>query len=233
LAATRKPADRLLELFVPIMAQEGYTYRKRHHRFDKAFACGRYEYSLRFDGRGGVVAVDAAFLVHFDSLERRFKDVLGFECPWSAGATLLNAGADPWKFWLFDQQLSGLPLKERAGYSSELVHPQSQIEAGVQFLVEAYRKFAVPLFQRLQTYRDLADFYANSRTDGFTGRCLPLPEITVYLSLLVAASLGEDLKAIVAAAKGMESIFVGDDVDALVKSVLKYIKAADPSKLLA
>jgi len=112
------------------------------------------------------VAVDAAFLVHFDSLERRFKDVLGFECPWSAGATLLNAGADPWKFWLFDQQLSGLPLKERAGYSSELVHPQSQIEAGVQFLVEAYRKFAVPLFQRLQTYRDLADFYANSRTDG-------------------------------------------------------------------
>jgi hypothetical protein len=215
------------------MAREGYTFRKKFHRFEKPFPYGRYEYVLGFDGRGGLVAVDAAFFVHFDALERQFKEVLGYECPWSAGATLLNAGADPWKFWLFDEGLASLSVKERGGYTSEAVHPQGRIETAAQFLAEAYRRFAVPLFQQLQTYRDLADFYAEYRRNGYTGPCRPLPENVVYLSLLVAASLGDDLREIVASAKGMESLYFGDDVDSLVRTVLEWTKAADRPKLQA
>src|SRR5262245_14932310 len=196
MSAKQKPSDRLLELLVPLMAQEGFTYRKARHSFEKAFPHGRYAYWVMFSGRGGLVTVDGGFFVHFDALERQFEDVMGRRCPWSAGASLLNAGADPWQFWLFDQQFASLTIKERAAYASEVVHPQERIEAGVQFLLGAYRSVALPFFQRFRTHRDLADFYADFRRSGYTGRCRPLTENVMYLSLLLAASLGDDSEEI-------------------------------------
>jgi hypothetical protein len=215
------------------MEREGYTYRKSYHRFEKAFQFGKYEYTVTFDGQGGLVAVGAGFFVHFDSLERQYKNILGYECPWSAGATLLNAGASPWKFWLFDERFGSMTIKQRAGYAPEVVHPQKRIEAGVRFLLEAHECYAIPFFQKLQSYRDLANFYKEYRENGYIGDCRPLAENVVYLSLLVGAFLGGDLRDIVESAKGMESIYVGEDVASSVRTVLKHIESADPNKLLA
>src|SRR6516225_1926426 len=114
MSAKHTPTERLLAIFGPLMESEGYTYRKTHHRFIKKFAAGTHEYSLTFDGRSGLVAVDAGFFVHFDALEKQFKKALGYQCPWSAGATLLNAGANPWNYFLFEDRFAAMPPAERS-----------------------------------------------------------------------------------------------------------------------
>jgi len=204
------------------MECEGYAYRKSHHRFQKEFAHGKYEYSLMFDGRSGLVGVDAGFFVHFDALQKQFKKVLGYDCLWSAGATLLNAGANPWKFWLNEDRFAAMSPQERAVYAPEAIHPQTRMEACVEFLIDSHARYAVPLFQRLQSYRDLADFYKEYRINGYTGRCRPLAENVIYLSLLLATQLGDDPSEIVASAKGMKSGYVGHDVDALIQTALQH-----------
>jgi hypothetical protein len=230
--SSKKPAERLLELFVPLMEREGYSYRKSNHRFQKPFAHGKHEYWLMFDGRGGLVGVDAGFFVRFEALEKEFKKALGHDCLWTAGATLLNAGANPWKYWLNEDRFAAMTPQERSGIPSDVIHPQSRIEAGVQFLMEAHRQFALPLFQQLQTYRQLADFYREYIKNGYSGRCRPQAYNVVCLSLLVAAALGDDVEEIVAATKGPNSYVAGNEVDALVQTVRKYIESNDLKKLL-
>jgi hypothetical protein len=225
--SSKTPAERLLDLLVPLMEREGYAYRKSNHRFQKPFAHGNHEYWLMFDARGGLVGVDAGFYVRFETLEKHFKKALGFAVPWTAGATLLNAGANPWKYFLNEDRFAAMTPQERSGLPSDVVHPQARIEAAAQFLMDAHRQFALPLFERLQGYRQLADFYREYMASGFIGRCRPMAHNVVYLSLLVAASLGDDPKDIVTAAKGLSSLPGGQDVDASVQKVMQYLAAND------
>lgn len=232
MSSTAKPADRLLEHFIPVMERQGYVYRKSNHRFLKTFPCGTYEFSLMFDGRGGLVGVSPFLGVHFDALEKRFQKVLGYDCLWSAGATLLNAGANPWNFWLNEDRFAAMTPVERSAFASDVIHPPSRIQACVQFLTQAHEQFAVPLFQKLQTYQDLAEFYGEYRRNGFVGRCRPRPENVVSLSLLIAAHLGEDLEEIVASAKGATGTFGGLNVDSMVRNVRKYIETTGSRNLV-
>jgi len=230
--SAKKPAERLIELLAPVMEREGYAYRKSGHRFVKPFRHGKHEFSLIFDGRGGLVAVDAGFFVYFEALLKQFKAALGHPCPWAAGASLLNAGANPWKFWLFEERFARMTPQERAGIPSEEIHPQLRMEECVRFLTDAHARFAVPLFQSLQTYRQLADFYKEYLTNGCSGRCRPLAENVVYLSLFLAALLDDDLNEIAAFARGMQSVYAGHDVHKNIEKVLAYVGANDMKRLL-
>jgi hypothetical protein len=223
MTSQQTPTERLLAIFVPLMESEGYTYRKTHHRFIKKFAAGTHEYSLMFDGRSGLVAVDAGFFIHFDALEKHFKKALGYMCPWSAGATLLKAGANPWKHFLFEDRFASMQPTERSGIASDVIHPPARLQTAVRFLLDAHAQYAVPLFRTLQSVRQLADFLGEYIRNGCTARCRPLPEIAVYLWLLAAGTLGDDLEEIVELAKGIGSGFVGHDVNASVQSVIQYM----------
>jgi hypothetical protein len=209
------------------MESEGYTYRKTHHRFIKKFAAGTHEYSLTFDGRSGLVAVDAGFFVHFDALEKQFKKALGYQCPWSAGATLLNAGANPWNYFLFEDRFAAMPPAERSGIPSDVIHPQARLQACALFLIDAHSQYAVPLFRSLQSLRQLADFLGDYIRNGCSARCRPLPETTVYLWLLAAGTLGDGLEEIVVLARGIKSGYVGHDVNSSVQSVIQYMESND------
>lgn len=223
--AQQTPTERLLAIFIPLMESEGYTYRKTHHRFIKKFAAGVHEYSLTFDGRSGLVAVDVGFFVHFDALEKQFKKALGYLCPWSAGATLLDAGANPWNYFLFEDRFAAMQPAERSGIPSDVIHPQARLQACVRFLLEAHTRYTVPLFRGLQTVRQLADFLGEYIRNGCSARCRPLPETAVYLWLLAAGTLGDDLEEIVELAKGIRSGYVGPDVDSSVQSIIQYMAA--------
>jgi hypothetical protein len=226
MTAQQTPTERLLAIFVPLMENEGYAYRKTHHRFIKKFPAGTHEYSLRFDGRSGLVTVDAGFFVHFDALEKHTKKALGYMCPWSAGATLLNAGANPWNYFLFEDRFATMQPAERSGIASEVIHPEARLQEAVRFLLDAHTRYALPLFRGLQTVRHLADFLGEYIRNGCTARCRPLPETAVYLWLLAAGTLGDDLKEIVELAKGIGSGYVGHDVNASVQSVLQYMASS-------
>jgi hypothetical protein len=228
----KKPSDRLLDLFVPVMEREGYQCRKSNHRFLKTFPHGTDEFSLIFDGRSGLVAVDAGFFVHFTSLKKVFKNILGHECPWQAGATLLNAGAKPWNFFLFEDGYASMTPQERSGIPTDVIHPDWKLQACVQFLTTAHANFAQPFFQQLQAYRQLADFYREYLTAGCQGRCRPLAENVVYLSLILAAFLGDNLDEIVAFSQGMGSVYVGHSVAANVQKILDFVRTNDVKKTL-
>jgi hypothetical protein len=230
--AAKKPAERLLDVFVALMVREGYTYRKSNHCFEKAFEYGKYEYVLFFDARGGFVGVDAGFFVHFEVLEEQFKKALGYSCPWTAGAMLLMAGARPWKFWLHEEQFAAMSPKERAGIPSEVVFPQRKIEACAQFLMEAHARFAVPFFQGLQTYRQLAEFYRACIQNGFSGHCPPADRL-VYMALLVAAATNGDVGEIVASAEKLKGVYADSDMGARIQALRRYTESVDLKSLFA
>ena len=244
---TQTPSQRLLGEFVPVMENEGFAYRKSGHRFVKSFAHGTYEYCLSFDNRGGFIRVDASFQVHFDSLEKLFNKIVDFECGWSAGATLRTAGAEPWKTSLSDERFDSLTIKERAGFATNELYPDCKIQQARRFLFDGYKKYAAPLFGRLRTYRDLAEFFRESRSAGFgsrktwhpknswnqIGRCWPTrAEFCVYLSLILAAYLGEDLGEIVEFAKNCDSTIPGRSVSEIVNGLLEHFRTADCARLL-
>jgi hypothetical protein len=232
MSIVKKPSERLLDLLVPVMEREGYSYRKSNHRFLKTFPHGTDEFSLIFDGRGGLVAVDAGFFIQYTSLKKVFKRILGHECPWQAGASLLNAGANPWNFFLFEDRYASMTPQERSGLPADEIHPDRKLDACVQFLTATHANYAVPLFQQLQSYRQLLDFYREYLTAGCQGRCRPLAENVVYLSLILAAFLGDNLDEIAAFSQGMGSVYVGHSVAANVQKILDFIRANDAKKLL-
>jgi hypothetical protein len=204
------------------MERAGYAYRKSGHRFLRESALGTHEFWLRFDGRAGLVAVDAAYFVHFDALERHFKNALGRDCLWSAGGDLLNAGANPWKFWLFEERFANMSAAERAHLPSDVIHPDARIDLAVQFLSDARCDYAEPFFTRLQSYTDLMQFYHEYLESGFTGRLRPQPDNVICLSLILAAMAGHPREEILDSAK-----VLGPRVDASVHALLKYVDSHD------
>jgi hypothetical protein len=227
-----KPTERLLNAFIPLMQGEGYEYRKTNHRFLKPFVLGKHEFSLRFDGRGGLVAVGACFFVHFEALLKQLKKILGQACPWSAGGTLLMAGADPWKFWLFDEKFAEMTIQERSGFPSDEIHPESRIQSGARFLLDAHNKYALPFFEKLQTYEELAEFYREYLDSDCTGQCRPHAEYVLYLSLILAACLGNETEPIERHGDKLKSALVRQDIDSNVQKVLAYIRSTDVTQML-
>lgn len=67
------PSQRVMERFVPWMAEQGFSYRKTGHKFTRATACASYEFSVVFDGRGGLVSTDAAIYVDFPKLRKLYE----------------------------------------------------------------------------------------------------------------------------------------------------------------
>lgn len=47
--ATPTPTDRVLVLLPPWMAERGFTYRKKGHKFERPFALGHHEYTVEFE----------------------------------------------------------------------------------------------------------------------------------------------------------------------------------------
>jgi pyruvate,water dikinase len=103
--------------------------------------------------------LDGGYFVYFSSLELQFKKIIGYKLPWSAGGTFLNNDIKPYHYWLFDEQYANLTPRERKGIASQVIHPQKRIDAGVQYMVENHDRHAVPFFERLQSYRQLYNFY--------------------------------------------------------------------------
>src|SRR5436853_7506375 len=62
-------------------------------------------------------------------------------------------------------------------------------------------RYAVPLFRSMQSVRELADFLGDYIRNGCTARCRPLPETAIYLWLLAAGILGDNVGEIVELAK--------------------------------
>ncbi|HMF17917.1 MAG TPA: hypothetical protein VKE98_11960, partial [Gemmataceae bacterium] len=95
-----------------------------------------------------------------------------------------------------------------------------------------HANFAQPFFQQLQTYRQLADFYREYLTAGCQGRRWPLAENVVYLSLILAAFLGDNMDEIVAFSQGMGSVYVGHSVADNVQKILDFVRANDVKNML-
>lgn len=227
---SNSPSDRLLESFLPRMEKEGYTYRKTGQRFIKSFAYGTHECWLTFDGRGGLVSVEPAFFVRFAELEKQFKKALGYECSWSAGGTLLNLGGNPWKYWLFEEQYASLSPTERAGLESDVIHPPARIQGGVEFLMQAHTEFALPLFQKLETYKELAEYYQHYVRNGFVGRGYPSADKVIYLSLIIASFLGDDGEEVLEPLKRFENGFLGPTFDSSLQTVRQHIETMKVGK---
>jgi hypothetical protein len=223
----KKPSERLLEEFIPAMEGQGYAYKKSGHRFVKPFAFGTHEWWLSFDGRGGLVAVDAAFFVRFPALEKRFEKLVGYQVSWCAGGTLLNAEADPWKFWMNEERFAAMTTKQLAAHASDEVHPPARVHAASTFLLDAHARYAVPFFASILTPRDLYAYLRAYLDRGCFGRLYPMRQNVLYLALLLAGSLGEDLDAILAHATDMKCAIVGHDIVEHARRIVAWIHSPE------
>lgn len=197
MAVVPSPSERILKMIVPAMEKRGYTYRKSGHRFLKDFEFGKDEFHLSFDGRGGLVAVSGAYGISFDRLHKQLKNAVDY-APWvTVGGTFLNARVKESRFFLFDDNYANLTPSQKKDIPSALIHPQSRIEQGVEYLLEVHDNWAQPLFDQHRTYRQLANtFHQYLREGGYgksmLGRILPHEEYVICLAMLLAASLGDD-----------------------------------------
>ena len=229
------PTTRFLQQFIPMMAADGFSYRKSGHRFQKTFAHGTYEYSLNFDGRGGTVRVGGALFVHFDALEKQLTKAIGRQCNWAAGASLLNAGAKNWTYSFAESEHINMTPKQRSGIPTDVIHPQARIEAGVQMMFDGYRQYAVPLFQSLQTYRHLLDFYLSCLRQEQYKLC-PFPESTIYLSVFLTILLDGDMDELMLISKNAIRHSSQDTKDKIKENLVTlqhYAQSHDLKKLLA
>ena len=223
------PSERLLTVFAPLMSAAGYLYRKTGHRFRRSSPMGSYEFSLNFDGRGGLVTVNSAFFVHHDSLEKEFTKCLGYAVPWCAGGSMLNAGATPWKFPLYDERFASMTPRELGGLPSEILHPQHIIALAAQSLLKCHSEYAVPLFHQIVDDRSLFDFYLEYLRKGRVGRLRPQLENVCYLAVLLAGRLKGDAAEVLTLARAIDGPFkLGSDFERSVAAVYPHATGVPP-----
>lgn len=195
------PSDRLLALFVPWMAERGFTYRKKDHRFRRPFAHGHQDFMLEFDGRGGFVTVTARFQVEFTELAER-QARLGLP-EWQLFRGLNHTAAGSRYYYdLYLGEYMNMTPRQRKGITSETTHPQERIEEGVRFLQDAYMAHVQPVFDAVQTERQLADAYLQCLRGKKDFMC-PHPGFVIVFALLLAERLGDDMGELLTIARAM------------------------------
>jgi len=213
------------------MTDRGYNYTKTWHVFKKPFAHGVFEYSVYFDGRGGLLTLDSAFFVRFTKLEALYKKATGKGCTWTVGAGLNNAGAKKTHYNVYESTYAGLTPKQKSLIDPELVHPQKRVEEAVAFLLDAHEQLAQPFFDNVATYRQLSDLLV----DGLRGNLDSFkyffirPEKLV-MALLLARALGDDPSELYEIAGKDKRLLV--DPDGLIRKAASFLGTASPADLL-
>jgi hypothetical protein len=191
------PSQRLLSLVVPKMEAMGYRYRKTGNLFSKTNGETIDQFSLSFDGRGGLVSVDGAFAVILPKVEALLAKAFGANHPWSAGASFGNAGIKPHLYDLFVMEYAALTPKQKAAVDPDLIHPQVRIEGGLAYVLDVHEQHACKLFQKVSTPRELYDLMLDAmRGDIWSRQMSHFLPTAMRNSLVLGAALGLDTQEI-------------------------------------
>jgi hypothetical protein len=95
-------------------------------------------------------------------------------------------------------------ITEKAKYGSLEIHPEYKIDQGVNFILESYKLFAEPIFERLNNYENLFLHLQQSiemriKKNRYVFGYLDLPrndENLVYYSLIIGLLLGKKINRI-------------------------------------
>ncbi|MDQ1920280.1 hypothetical protein [Massilia pseudoviolaceinigra] len=224
------PSQAVLDQLVPIMVETGYKYRKKNHSFLRHTGPASQEFIVLFDGRGGFVSVTGADWVRFDKLDALSKKLTGTGIHHVAGGGFAQTGVVPRQYDIYDSAYASLTPKQKGAVDPALVHPQERVDAAVRFIVDTHERYVVPLFDRVNSYRALADFLL----EGLRGGDVLFPQVphAIPMALLLAAVLGDDPSEILAHADRCAPIYTGSDIRALVAAMQNAIRQARPEDLL-
>lgn len=230
--ANPTPSQRVLDQLIPIMAGKGFTYRKTYHRFLREVGPASQEFSVNFDGRGGLVSVDGGFAVRFAKLAALFEKAIGSTMGSGAVGNFSVLDITPYKYDIFVDEYAGLTPKQKGAVDPMLVHPQERVDEAVRYLVGNYETQVDPLFDRLSSYRGLAGFLL-ADTPGVTWTPgAPHAARAIPMALLLAAALDDDPADILAYVEQAAPIYKGSDIRDLVARTQRFISEAQPGELL-
>lgn len=212
------------------MVEKGYKYRKKNHSFLRHAGPASQDFMVDFDGRGGFVSVSGSYWVRFDKLDALSKKLTGTGIADVAGGGFAQTGVVPRKYDIYDSAYASLTPKQKGAVDPALVHPQERVDAAVRFIVDTHERYVVPLFERLNSYRALADFLL----EGFRGGAVLMPHVphAIPMALLLAAALGDDPSEILSYADKCAPIYTGRDIRASVSALQNAISQARPEDLL-
>lgn len=230
--ASPTPSQRVLDQLVPIMTGKGFTYRKTNHRFLRTAGPATQEYTVGFDGRGGLVSVDGGFFVRFAKLAAIFEQAVGAPMGAVAFGGFLQMKIEPYKYDIFVGEYAEMTPKQKGAVDPALVHPQERVDEAVRYVVGNYERHIAPLFDRLSSYRGLAGFLL-ADTPGVTWTPgAPHADRAIPMALLLAAALDDDPADILAYAEQAAPIYKGSDIRGLVARTQLFISQAQPGELL-
>lgn len=180
--AENTPSQRVLAGFAPFMVAEGFTYRKKNNEFSRKVEHATHHFQVGFDGRGGLVSTNAHVFVTYDEIDSMCNKAFGCDGQWrvaSRGST--SAG----RYDIYVEEYAALTPREKGKIDPALIHPQERVDGAVSSLINTYLTVAAPLFERLETHRQLADMWMEET--GFGSRI-----DRIRMVQLLSAGLGDD-----------------------------------------
>lgn len=214
------------------MTGKGFTYHKKNHAFRRTAGPASQEFSVDFDGRGGLVSVGGGFSVRFVKLEALFEKAVGSVMSAAAFGGFLQLGVDPYKYDLFDDEYAAMTPKEKGSVDPALVHPQERVDEAVRYVVGTYERHVAPVFDRLSSYRGLSGFLRRGTPGVPWTPGGPHAAHAIPMALLLAASLNDDPADILTYAEQAAPIYTGFDIRDLVARTQLFVSQAQPGELL-
>ncbi len=186
--AENTPSQRVLAQFIPLMAAQGFTYRKKNNAFSRKVEQATHHFQVGFDGRGGLVSTDASIYVTYDQIDAICGKAYGCDGEYRvAGGGLSQLGYQPSSYSIYVDEYAALTPREKGTVDPALVHPQERVDGAVRYLIHAYDTLADPLFRQLRTHRDLADRWMHGKEPLFKYRI-----DRIHIVQLLSAGLGDD-----------------------------------------
>lgn len=138
-------------------------------------------------------------------------------------------GAEPWKYDIFTQPYDGMTPREKKGISSMVIHPQERVESAIEFLIQAFELHAQPMFQQMESYRQVIDdgmLHLRSVPCRFDLRGL---ECRIGYLFLLHLHFGGDNDELIALARKIVPPYRAADLEKTISSLQAFAASADPA----
>jgi hypothetical protein len=197
----------LIAILIPFFEKEGYKFGKSKNEFTKIENEIAYQFSLSFDGRGGLTMVNN---IHFSTkvvdIEKAMKKIMNYPHPiwfFGKGINYWEDMSKPLTIPTMHSQkaldvANTMNMKALAAIPYEEKYPKARIENCAKKMTELYSERIIPFFDEFKNFQSIYDLFLNENPQKGEYNLLNLdpkyPEMYNKFNLLFIKLLSKKMK---------------------------------------